>query len=172
MSHPIAFVIWNIAFFVFILMHELGHAAMSRILFKDKGWVITMGTGRPIFTSKRLVINTWFFIGGKINYSVLAGKRYKHILRAAGGILVNIVLAISIFVLVIHIRQYVQLYDFLPWWLIILTIEIAFMVNIISAVTAMIPIIYPFGVVKGMPSDGLWILRLIFNPSKYLYCIG
>ena len=167
MDQLVTFAIWIVSWFVFTLLHELGHAAMSRVLFGDRAWVITMGAGRSVFTSKRFVIKSWFFLGGRARFSVHSGRIYKHVLRSAGGFIVNIVFAVLIIVSVLHLRQYAQLYDSLFWWLIVQVTHIAFVVNVILAVTTMIPIVYPFGPLKGMASDGLWIWRLLTNPGKY-----
>ena len=160
-------IIWMLSFFIFTLMHELGHAAMSRILFGDKNWVIHMGAGRPIFTSKRLVINLWFFFGGFVRCSTNSGKRYMFILRSAGGFSVNILLAILIFVSGIIFGPSVLLNDSLPTRLLIQFMNISFTVNIIIAISTMLPIVYPLGPLKGKYSDGMWIWRMLTNPSKY-----
>ena len=160
METLINWVLLLLLFFIFGLAHELGHAAMSRIFFKDKGWIITMGSGPAIIRTKRLVVNLWFFVEGKINYSVVDGKTSHQILRSAGGFIVNIVFAALIFLFSIKYSEA----DVLPfWWRIV---PLALFANIVIVVVTMLPMKYFFGVVKGMPSDGLQILRLIKNRKK------
>ena len=150
--------LWIIFMFISCLLHELGHAAMSRIFFNDRGWVITMGGGTPIFRSKRLIINSWFFMAGMVQYSVHEGKKGHQIARAAGGFTINIILAVLIFLFAMWYSSHV--YEISP------AIPIALFANIVTAIITMIPITYPYGIIKGMPSDGLYILRLIKNRNK------
>lgn len=161
MASLVYWALWIIFTFVFGFLHELGHAAMSRVFFKDRAWIITIGSGVPVLTTKRLIINTWFFAAGKINYSVKEGKKSHHIARAAGGFIVNIILAILIFLFAMQYSSHV--YELPFWWP---ALPIALFVNILYAIATLIPVTYPYGVVKGMPSDGLQILRLIKNRSK------
>ena len=158
MDFLISWALWLIFIFVACLFHELGHATMSRILFNDKSWVITMGSGTPIFYSKRLIINAWFFMAGRVRYSVNEGKKSHQIIRAAGGFTVNIVLAILIYLFAILYSS--NIYELPVWWPVV---SIAFFANIINALITMLPVTYPYGIVKGMPSDGLCILRIIRN---------
>jgi len=143
--------------FIFTLAHELGHAAMSRIFFNDKAWVIVMGSGKPIIQTKRLIINAWFFIGGYIIWATETREKYKHVLRCAGGFIVNLIFAAISILFILH---YVRI-DYIPvWWEIA---DAVFLVNVYLAVLTIIPITYPalFGVTAGMPSDGLTIWRLL-----------
>ena len=154
--------LWMISFFVFGLFHELGHILMSRIFFNDRDWVIEMGSGATIFSSRRLVINAWFFMPGKAVYSVHTGKKYQHILRAAGGFTVNVlfIALVFIFAILFTVRERSM------WWSNITVLIM--LVNVAFVVMTAIPIKYPsiFGAVSGMPSDGLTILRLIRSKSN------
>ena len=151
--------IWMAASFVFTLLHELGHVLMTRFLFNDKGWMIEMGNGPAIFTSRRLIINAWFFMGGVARYSVLTGPRYRLILRAAGGFMVNL-LFIGLTILLVLLFS---LYDRPMMWL--NTALLIMLVNAIIVFMTVIPMEYSLGIFQG-PSDGLVIFRLLRSKGE------
>jgi len=136
---------------------------MYRLFGGNNNWSITMGGGPTILKTKRIVINT-FFLCGYINInddgSIKSIRRLYAFLWYIGGSLVNLILAISILILLYFLRLQNPVEDYTIFNL-DRVLRIACMTNIYCMFIPLIPITYPFAPLKGMPSDGLRIIRLI-----------
>lgn len=154
--------VWSISFFVFGLLHEFGHALMYRWSGGDGNWSIIMGWGKPIIQTEKLTINTWFMLPGYCKWAKDHVKKEQAILRCSGGFIINIIFAGLILILLLCLRQSFPVEDFSAMS-IDRVLRIMFFSNIYTVAGTIIPIIYPVGNIKGLPSDGLQIYRVIFN---------
>jgi len=146
-------------FFIFILLHELGHAAFYRMVSGSNGWKITMGIGKPIFQSDRFVINSWFMMGGScLSPGISKHIKLHRVLVSSGGFLVNTLLAILFYIFWQQSLLDGTIHNLIPQLL-----NIAMQFNVFLALTAIVPIVYPFGPARGKASDGLRIYRALFN---------
>ncbi|MCL2190107.1 MAG: hypothetical protein FWC16_14055 [Defluviitaleaceae bacterium] len=142
-----------------IFVHELGHAFMSRLLHGDKNWYIVIGAGTTLLETKWLMLNTRFYAGGLCRYSASQPEKWRLIMRSAGGVLANIIFtlafsAVIIFIMVQQQGAFVFMHmGLLPHMLIV--------ANVFIIIFSLLPIPYPFGIMKGMPSDGLTIIRIL-----------
>jgi|GEM_PF-2743347 len=139
-------------FFVSTFLHELGHVALHRLFSGDGRWEIIMGNGNVIKKFGKITFRSWFMFSGHTTWQKVDAPKLCRALWLAGGFLANIVLAATI-------------YLFTPgfggdFW------RLALLFNIFQALFTMIPIVYPIGPYKGMPSDGLQIYRLIRDKEQ------
>lgn len=154
--------IW-ICMFLVILVHEVGHAIMCQILFRDKNWHIRIGTGRPIIKLKKFTVRV-FPISGFCNFTPkYKGSKFQYIMIYLGGPLANV---FSI-VLLIFLLQIIKANELtfeqrnLVWFL-----EFTFWTNVGQFVCTVVPMKYPFWPYKGYISDGMRILKLVRESSK------
>jgi len=136
---------------------------MYRFFGGNKNWTIVMGGGPTILRLNRIVINTFFLCGYvDINSdgSVKSVRRFHAFLWSIGGSLVNLIFTVSILLLLYFLRSINPVEDYSVFNLDRI-LRIACMTNIYCMIIPLIPITYPFAPLKGMPSDGLRILRLI-----------
>jgi len=153
-------VLWIVIMIGSTFFHEVGHIMMYRAFSNDKNWRIELGVGRPLFTFKKITINSFFMISGlalvpKAYFSKMHTSKIPLLLFYLGGVFFNIILVILIFLIA---RQAVE-----P--IILAILNIAANVNIILVVITLIPVEYPFWG-KPRPSDGLQILRIITNKTN------
>ena len=148
---------WIVSHFIFVILHEIGHVLMSRILFSDKNWWIELGIGAPVVCTKRLVINTHFYMFGFAHFTQHDGARWRRILRLAGGFITNTLCA-GLFLLLfwffeLRLEPYSPaaqyIYDFLG---------VAFFYNLFLIITSATPLKYSF---TGGYSDGYRIWKLL-----------
>ena len=135
--------------------HEVGHIVMYRAFSNDKNWRIELGVGRPLFTFKKITINSFFMIYGYVYVSKIPTSKIPLLLFYLGGVFFNIILLVLVFLIA---RQSVE-----P--IILDILNIAANVNIFLVVTALIPIEYPL-FKEPLPSDGLRILRIITKKTN------
>jgi len=149
-------VLWIIIITGSIFFHEVGHIVMYRAFSNDKNWRIYMGVvGRPLFTFKKITINSFFMIYGYVYVSKIPTSKIPLLLFYLGGVFFNIILLVLVFLIA---RQSVE-----P--IILDILNIAANVNIFLVVTALIPIEYPL-FKEPLPSDGLRILRIITKKTN------
>jgi len=120
---------------------------MHRIFSGDGRWQITMGAGNTLVKLGKISLKSWFMFGGHATWEKKDAPRSHRILWLAGGFLANGILALLIFLLTPGFNA-----DF---W------RLALALNILQALFTMIPMVYPIGPYKDMPSDGLRIYRLL-----------
>lgn len=87
-----------VSIFLIGMIHEIGHYIVARFIMKEPNVKIVMGFfGRPIFSSKRLTINTWFFVGAYVgNYSDGDAKKSHMIMLFSAGAFFMILLGIPL----------------------------------------------------------------------------
>lgn len=80
----------------------------------------------------------------------------------SGGFLFNIILALLFYALTLYLAQH----EYHP--IVLELVRVAILYNIMAVAFSIIPVVYPFGpeYLKGTPSDGLQIYRLLFKLEK------
>jgi|GEM_PF-921175 len=151
---------------IFLVVHQWGHALMYRLLIRNKNYVMTIGAGEPMIRLPRLIINRWFFVGGKIDWDQTQGKRWQHILIHLAGPMINglflLLITFATPILAGFISDYSRAGDF-----IYAIIFAAFRANMLIAIITILPIVYPYGIKEGMISDGMKVfLQLRYGGKK------
>ena len=160
--------VWPVLWFVAIFLHELGHAIMYQIAFSCSDWKIVLGSGRPIFKSRKLEINTLFFVGGLfIPQRKYEAKRLRLNLVSLGGSFANVIIILC----VLAISHFLSGLDFYRIhgaiiFLIETILSAALIANVFMFIVSILPMTYSFGILKGKPSDGLRILRRFTSSKK------
>lgn len=147
--------VW-ISMFLVILVHEMGHALMYRIFFRDKDWHITIGTGWHIIKLKKFTVSV-FLTGGAFNYeSKNKESKFKYIMMFLGGSLANVIFIVVLrFLLqIITANELTFEQKNLVWFL-----TFTFWVNVFQFISAIVPMKLPFWPYKDYISDGMKILR-------------
>lgn len=154
--------IW-ICLFLVTLVHEMGHAIMYQIFFKEKNWHITIGKGKPIINLKKFTIKA-LPIYGFINYELKhKGSKLQHIMTSLGGPLANV----FFIVLLIFLSRTIKTSDptlgqqNLLWFL-----GFTFWVHVNQFVFTAIPMKYSNWPYKGHISDGMRILKKVRENSN------
>jgi hypothetical protein len=163
-----AVVVWSLSFFIFGLLHEFGHIAMYRMFGGNNNWTIIMGWGRPIIRTKRITINSLFMLPGQVHWPEEKARASNAILWCSGGFIVNAVCAGFLFFLILYLRQIFPVENF-DIWSLDRILRAAFLTNIYIIIGTAIPVTYPFGGLKGMPSDGLriyYVCREIYRAKS------
>ena len=157
-------VLFIVFWYITVFLHDIGHSLMSRILFNDKN-PISIGKGKPLFTTKRFIINSsfWYFGDGPVHVFKCVGMRYQRILHASGGFFMNIILAGLLYLLALFISHNYLTYYFSPWWWPV--IPMAIFTNALGVFFSIVP--FPYKSETGMPNDGRYIMQLIFKTDKY-----
>ncbi|MGI6689538.1 MAG: site-2 protease family protein [Christensenellales bacterium] len=144
-----------------VFIHEMGHATGYMLAAKSTGWQITIGSGKNIVRSKRWVVNL-LPLGGlflPVGKDRLDTKR-KKIAMLAGGPLATLLLLVPLVALRMNFTTLGQLnignYDAVECF-----VRFVLYYNLIMLVVAIFPSAYPFGICKGLASDGLQIYRLL-----------
>lgn len=152
-----------IGMFLTTLVHEIGHAVMYRIFFRDKDWHITIGTGRTIIKLKKFTVGV-FQKTGHFNFVYKnKGSKFQYIMMFLGGPLANIVLIILLrfLVQIIKAKEVTFEQSNLVWFL-----TIMFWMNVGQFVSAVIPIKFSFWPFNGYISDGLRIFKKATETSN------
>ncbi|MCL2854349.1 MAG: hypothetical protein FWE21_01865 [Defluviitaleaceae bacterium] len=151
-----------IVLFFVTLLHELGHAMTARIFLGDKDWTIHIGTGKKILQFGKFTINACFFWFGRCYTSknLEEEKALNRLMFTLGGVFVNILLAIAVFVLGrmlgAHLYATGQLVRIFFW--INTPASIFFITNLIQIAACLIPQTYK---TTGIKSDGWWMISII-----------
>lgn len=159
-----AILIW-LFFFLTVLLHELGHAAGFRIGGGKGDWRVTVGSGPVILNAARIKI-CLFPIGG---YFLPADKnepetKRGRLLMLAGGPAVSLLLAVLFFVLSALLRRAGGA-DSETAQAVNSALAFLFYANLFQFLYTALPIRYRV-VCRGLPSDGLQILRLLKSAGK------
>lgn len=156
--------VW-ICLFLVTLVHEMGHALMCRIFFKDKNWHIAIGSGRTIIKHKNFTIRVFPIKGSyESKYkSIYKGSKFQYIMMYLGGPLANILfIVLLIFLLrIINAKELTFEQRNLVWFL-----SFMFWTNVSQFVGTVIPMKYSFGPYKGYISDGMRILNKVKETSN------
>ncbi|MDD4402717.1 MAG: M50 family metallopeptidase [Desulfitobacteriaceae bacterium] len=150
--------VWLCVFLV-VLVHEMGHALMYRIFFRDKDWNITIGTGRTIIKLKRFtlrVIPIRGFFGCEPKYK---GSKLQYIMMYLGGPLSNVFFIVLLILLSKSIKANEQ--PNLVWFL-----GFTFWANVSQFFLTVIPMKYWYWPYKGHISDGMRILEKAKETKK------
>lgn len=154
--------IW-ICLFLVNFVHEMGHAIMYRIFFRNKNWHISIGTGKLIIKLKKFTIKA-LPISGFINYELKhKGSKLQHIMVSLGGPLANV----FFIVLLIFLSQTIKTSEQtlgqqnLLWFL-----GFAFWMNVNQFIFTAIPMKYSHWPYKGIISDGMSILKKVREKSN------
>ena len=155
------FIVWLILF-LSTLLHEIGHAAGYMIATGDGHWSIRVGSGRRLFSVKRLTVKMLPFDGcfvpsekGRIDTTA------KLISMLSGGPAVSLILV----VLLIAMRSgYLSMHtDVISDGAAEFLLNTALWVNSVILILSLIPIHYFHGEIKGMETDGLQIVNAVRN---------
>lgn len=154
--------IW-ISLFVCTLLHEMGHAFMYSVFFREKDWHITIGTGKPIIKLKKYTVNI-LPLSGKFNYiSKYRGSKLQCIMMSLGGPMVDLFL-IVILVLALYMVKTSEttiLQHNLIWILVF-----NFYQNVYSFIGAIVPIDFKIGSNYRYISDGMQIVREVIEKRE------
>lgn len=145
--------------FLSALLHELGHALGYMLATGDRRWHIRVGWGKRLLHTKALTVGLWVFDGVFIPSQREFDTRAKLITTLAGGPAVSLLLVLGLSVLRFGGVTFHS--DILADGAIEFFLNTAFFVNLLILLASVIPIHYFFGEVRGMPSDGLQIIRAL-----------
>ncbi len=149
-------IVWLIGY-ISVLIHETGHAIGFMCAIKSRDWRITIGSGRKILESKRFTVNLLPF-GGlfELGYNGQMSIKRNKLCMLAGGPLATLLLLIPLILL-----RIVKLGEtgIVSAGMLKRIIGFASEYNLVLLVVTVLPFSYPFGVNKGMESDGLQIWR-------------
>lgn len=146
--------IW-ICMFLVTLAHEMGHAIMYRIFFKENNWHITIGKGQPFINLKKFTIRAVPFGGVcKCTYNNKVNK-FEDIMVSLGGPLANILsIAILYFLLnIVKANEPTLGQQNLLW-----VLNFIFLTNVYQFAFSVIPMKLSFWPFNGYTSDGMRIL--------------
>lgn len=140
-----------------ILFHELGHLSGYKITTKSNDWIIQIGTGKELFSTKRLRYHAIPICGAFLFDSGLNTKKGQ-LLMCAGGPMFTAVLLILLFILQRHPLGYIS-NDIIVW---------IRNYNLWALFFTLIPMKYPacLGIDDIKFSDGMAILHLLRNNNK------
>ncbi|MGV8146780.1 MAG: hypothetical protein ACLKAK_10390 [Alkaliphilus sp.] len=154
--------IWICAFLV-VFVHEMGHALMYRIFFRNNDWHITIGTGRTIIKLKKFTVRV-FLSTGSFNFpSKYKGSKFQYIMMLLGGSLANVFFIILLIPLAkTNLANELTFAHYNLYWFLGFT----FWVNVSQFVFAVVPMKLSFWPFKGYISDGMRILKMATKTSK------
>lgn len=143
--------VW-ICMFLVIFGHEMGHALMYRIFFRNKDWHITIGTGRTIIKLKRFTLRVFPIMGFFDFESKYKGSKLQYIMMYLGGPLANVffIIVLSFLSQIIKANQLKFEQPNLVWFL-----GFTFRANVFQFVGTVVPMKYLFWPYKGSLSDGI-----------------
>ena len=159
-----AILIW-LFFFLTVLLHELGHAAGFRIGGGKGGWRVTVGSGAGILNTARITI-CLFPIGGSFIPTKEDEPQTKSgkLLMLAGGPAASLLLAVVFFVPSVFLRR-TENVDPGTAQAVSSALAFLFYANLFQFFFTVIPIRYRL-VCRGLPSDGLQLLRMLKHTGK------
>ena len=140
-----------------ILFHELGHLSGYKITIKSNDWIIQLGTGKELFSTKRLRYHA-IPIGGAFLFEHGLKNKKEQLLMSAGGPIFTAILLILLFILQIHPLGYVS-NDAIVWMR---------NYNLWALFFTLIPMKYPafLGIDDVKVTDGMAILHALRNNNK------
>jgi hypothetical protein len=140
-----------------ILFHELGHLSGYKITIKSNDWIIQLGTGKELFSTKRLRYHA-IPIGGAFLFEYGLKNKKEQLLMSAGGPIFTAILIILLFILQRHPLVYVS-NDAIVWMR---------NYNLWILFFSLIPMKYPafLGIDEVKVSDGMAILHALRNNNK------
>ncbi len=140
-----------------ILFHELGHLSGYKITIKPNDWIIQLGTGKELFSTKRLRYHA-IPIGGAFLFEHGLKTKKEQLLMSAGGPIFTAILIILLFILQRHPLGYVS-NDAIVWMR---------NYNLWILFFSLIPMKYPafLGIDEVKVSDGMAILHALRNNNK------
>lgn len=140
-----------------ILFHELGHLSGYKITIKSNDWIIQLGTGKELFSTKRLRYHA-IPIGGAFLFDSGLNTKKGQLLMCAGGPIFTAVLLILLFILQRHPLGYVS-NDAIVWMR---------NYNLLTLFFTLIPMKYPacLGIDDVKVTDGMAILHALRNNNK------
>ena len=151
--------IWVISF-LSTLLHEMGHALGYLISTGDRHWHIRVGSGKKLLDTRKLTVKLLpidgdFFPSGEKKIDTKA----KLIATLAGGPAVSLILAAIL--LPVELGGVSLDSEFFSSGAVEFFVNFAFSLNLFILVLSLIPAHYFHGEIKGMPSDGLQIIKTI-----------
>lgn len=147
--------VW-VCLFLITLLHEMGHALMFRIFFRDKDWHITIGTGRTIISIGKFTIRAFPLTGFCEIAPKYKGSKFQYIMFFLGGPLTNLlfIILLSFMFKITKINELGFEQPNLVWIL-----AFVFWANISQLVSTIIPLKIGFWPFKGYISDGMRIVK-------------
>ena len=140
-----------------ILFHELGHLSGYKIKTKSNDWIIQLGTGKELFSTKRLRYHA-IPIGGAFLFEHGLKTKKEQLLMSAGGPIFTAIFIILLFILQRHPLGYIS-NDAIVWMR---------NYNLWMLFFSLIPMKYPafLGIDEVKVSDGMAILHALRNNNK------
>lgn len=159
-----AILIW-LFFFLTVLLHELGHAAGFRLGGGKGSWRVIAGSGAAILNAARLKVRL-IPVGG---YFIPADEnepqtRNGRLLTLAGGPVASLLLTVVFFVLSALLRR-TENADPGSTQALSSVLAFLFYANLFQFFFTAVPIRYRL-ICRGLPSDGLQILRVLKSAGK------
>ncbi|SET14396.1 site-2 protease family protein [Anaerobranca gottschalkii] len=158
----VSILVW-LSFFIAVFLHEMGHALMYRIFFRDKDWHIRIGSGREIikskkFTIKAIPIDGYFYFEPKHR-----GSKFQYIMMLLGGPLTNIlfIFLLSFLLYILKGNEQTLVQKILVW-----LFEFSLRIHVVGFLLTAIPINFRNGPLKGYTSDGMNILKIAMKSKK------
>ncbi len=145
--------------FLSTFLHELGHALGYMLATGDRRWHIRVGWGKRLLHTKALTVGLWVFDGVFTPSQREFDTRAKLITTLAGGPAVSLLLVLGLSVLRFGVVTFHS--DILADGAIESFLNTAFFANLLILLASVMPIHYFFGEIRGMPSDGLQIIRAL-----------
>lgn len=157
------FGVW-IILLIITLVHEMGHAFMYKIFFRDKYWHIEVGRGRTIIKLRKFTIRI-IPASGFCHFDPQSkGSKIQYIMTYLGGPLASLLIVVltTLLLQLTKARDLTIQQENWVWFL-----EFAFWASFCSFVLTILPIKYPHGYLKGLNSDALRAINCVLEkPSK------
>lgn len=149
------FGVWTILLII-TLFHEMGHAFMYKIFFRDKYWHIEVGRGKKIIKLRKFTIRIIPASGFFHCDPQSKGSKIQYIMTHLGGPLASLLIVV-LTTLLLQLTKASELTIQQENW--VWFLEFAFWVSVSSFIMTILPIKYPHGYLKGFNSDGLSALN-------------
>jgi len=154
--------VW-ICFFLVTFVHEMGHALMYRIFFRNNDWHITIGTGRTIIKLKKFTVRLLVTTGSFNFPSKYKGSKFQYIMMLLGGPLVNVFFIVLLMSLArTNLANELTFVHYNLYWF----LEFTFWAHVGQFVGTVVPMKLSFWPFKGYISDGMRILKMATKTSK------